>query len=180
MNPNSRPWVQQQIHHFRKANLRTWRVHPAIRTSALRRWMATVRTDTPPLSVRSAYALTRLYRLEAYSAENAVLLTSSVCTARKLGWNRVCDLVGVPADRSQWPSYEFAGRDAVSKYFEDAFDELTRPFLDKEEENARCVSVYAQQCQEHESYDLARVLEASGWPGSLPGIKQTPTMADDN
>ncbi len=151
-------------------------MHPAIGTGEMRRWIAGVPTDTPPLSVRSAYALSRLYRLEGYSAENTVLLTSSVCTAKKLGWDRVCDLVGVPADESQWPAYRFEGQASVSKYFEDMLDALTRPFLDTEEQNARCASVYDKQCRDHEGFDLEQVLAVAGWPNPFPLETGTPRI----
>lgn len=163
-----RSWVQRQIHHFRKAKLRRWHVHPAIGTRDIRRWMAEVPSDTPSLSVRAAYALIRLYHLEGYSAENSVLLASCVRTARVRGWHKVCELVGVPADESQWPVYRFLGQAAVSAYFEAAFDTQTGPLLGEEGDSEWCRHVFDQQCQDHEPFDLERVFAVSGVTQSIP------------
>lgn len=120
--------------------------------------MVDVPPDTPNLSRRAAYALTRLYRLESYSAENSVLLLACVRTAKEHGWEQVCKLAGIPTDEQLWPEYRPPGQAAIAAYFESWFDREVGALGDNED----CQAAYDRQWEDHKEYDLARLLRRIG------------------
>lgn len=74
-------------------------MHPAITPGWLRQCLKSIPDDTPKLDPRAAFLLACLYRLEAYSAENAILFRAAAATARSAGWSAVDALLAHPHTR---------------------------------------------------------------------------------
>ncbi|MHA6205464.1 hypothetical protein ACXU4B_13640 [Dyella soli] len=143
---------------FTRENLRRWTVHPAIEPDWIQEWMAGVPLDTPPLTERAAFALTRLFHLEGCSAENAVLIAACSITAATNGWEQVCTLVGIPPDETKWPDFRRPDSDAIAAYFEDWFDATVGPDDDTDAYIERLKLAQMQQLKDHEGWGLAAVL----------------------
>lgn len=131
-------------------------MHPSITPGWLRECLKSIPDDTPTLDPRAAFLLACLYRLEAYSAENAILLRAAAATARSAGWSAVDASLAHPQTSHDISQF----RGLAAHCLEEDFDHVAESLMAHHPENTALTMTYALQFSEFRDFDLGKLV---GW-----------------